>query len=67
MCHEQEPFLWHSLHLNFVHRFQWNLFPYTHNLVIYVGIYKYNVAQMIVMTRGRVANKNYVPSSKFKS
>ena len=57
--------LCHSLHLNFVHRFQLNLFASAHNLVIYVGIYKY-VAQMIIMTSECVENKNHVTSLKFK-
>ena len=45
MCHEQDLSLYikdlgHSLHLNCVDRFQWNLFASANNLVIYFGIYK---------------------------
>ena len=57
--------LCYRLHLNFVHRFQWNVFVSTHNLSIFLG-FIYNVAQMIIMIRGCVANKNHVSSLEFK-
>ena len=38
----------------------------THNFVMYVVFFFNNTAQLIVMIRERVSNKNYVPGSKVK-